>query len=61
MFIGTIKQVNMIRNGKYLNKKIKTKRVIKVQIVSVMSQKNLILADLYFLNYKTNLKAIMFF
>lgn len=61
MFIEITKQVNMIRNGKYLKKSIKTETVITIQIVSLMSQKNLTLTGFYFRNYKTNLEAIMFF
>lgn len=61
MFIEITKQVNMIRNGKYLKKSIKTETVITIQIVSLMSQKNLTLTEFYFRNYKTNLEAIMFF
>ena len=61
MFLEITKQVNMIRNGKYLKKSIKTETVITIQIVSLMSQKNLTLTGFYFRNYKTNLEAIMFF
>ena len=61
IFTGIIKQVEMISNGKYLNKAIKTEAVATMQIVYLTSQKNLILTGFHFLSYKINLKAIRFF
>ena len=61
IFTGLIKQVQMISNGKYLNKAIKTEAVATMQIVYLTSQKNLILTGFHFLSYKINLKAFMFF